>query len=162
MIWSVSTLLRRSGTPMPVWVVKASTSGLLDGFEVGGRAEGPADRRGGGHGNRDQMGPPALALPSLEVPIGRGRAALLWRELVGVHAEAHRAAGAAPLTTGLLEDHIEALVLGLQPDAHRPGNDEGPGAVRHLASLDDLRRCSHVPDPGVGAGPHEDRVDRDV
>src|SRR5215218_7814551 len=122
MIWSVSTLLRRSGTPMPVCVVKASTSGLLDGLEVGGRAQRAANRRRGGHGNRHQMGPAALALPSLEVPVGRGGAALLGRELVGVHAQAHRAAGTAPLASCLLEDQVEALVLGLQPHPDRPGN----------------------------------------
>jgi hypothetical protein len=36
MIWSVSTLLRRSGTPGPVCVMNASMSGLLsDRLEVG-------------------------------------------------------------------------------------------------------------------------------
>src|SRR5699024_6842609 len=42
MIWSVSTLLRRSGTPMPVGVVKASMAGVLGraGQAPGGRSEG--------------------------------------------------------------------------------------------------------------------------
>src|SRR5580765_5655799 len=122
MIWSVSTLLRRRGTPTPVWLVKLSMSGSLRpvvvstplgrrgladrrGFadrrvQVGRRAEGAADRGGGRDRHRDQMGASALALTALEVAVGRRRAALLRCELVGVHPEAHRASGTAPLSTG--------------------------------------------------------------
>src|SRR4051794_17511462 len=65
MIWSVSTLLRRSGTPVPVWVVKASMSGLLRGeigdrrrerLKIGRAGEGPAHRGGGGDLGTDQVG----------------------------------------------------------------------------------------------------------
>src|SRR5687768_1703173 len=100
MIWSVSTLLRRSGTPMPVWLVNFSMSEVL---EVGGGRERAADRGGGGDGNGHQVGAPALALPALEVAVGGGGAALARGELVGVHAQAHRATRAAPLGAGLLE-----------------------------------------------------------
>src|SRR3954447_15840190 len=99
MIWSVSTLLRRSGTPTPVCEVNASMSGLLahDGLEIGGRGEGAPDRRRGGHRHRDQVGAATLALATLEVAVGGRRAALPRLERVGVHAQAHGAARAAPL-----------------------------------------------------------------
>src|SRR5690348_18257632 len=49
MIWSVSMLERRSGTPMPVWVVKASISG--PSREVAGSSgESAACREGAGGG----------------------------------------------------------------------------------------------------------------
>src|SRR4051794_41562414 len=113
MIWSVSTLLRRSGTPAPVCEVNASMSALLSGrcerLEVGGRRQRPAHRGRRGHGDRDQVGAPALALPALEVAVGGRRAALAGLEGVGGHAQAHRAARAPPLGAGLLEYHVETL-----------------------------------------------------
>src|SRR6478735_2984702 len=78
MIWSVSTLLRRSGTPTPVWVVNVSMSVAPngDGLEVGGRGERAAD----GSGRRDrhghQVGATTLALTTLEVAVGGGGTAL--------------------------------------------------------------------------------------
>src|SRR3954454_8846513 len=121
MIWSVSTLLRRSGTPGPVWVTKASMSALLirERFQVGRGRQRAADRGGRGHGHRDEVGAPALALTALEVAVGRRGAALARLQGVRVHAEAHRAARTAPLGAGLLEDHVEPFVLGLQPHANR-------------------------------------------
>src|SRR6478609_8671346 len=120
MIWSVSTLLRRRGTPTPVWELKASMSDLLgvvistpldDRRKVGRRAEGAADGGGGGDRYGHQVGSTALALPALEVAVGRGRAALLGSELVGVHPEAHRAPRTAPLGPGLLEHDVEPFLL---------------------------------------------------
>src|ERR671916_1443161 len=101
MIWSVSTLLRRSGSAVPVWVVNLSTDQHLL-FDVGGRAQPARDRGGRRDQRRDEMGPAALALPALEVAVRRGRRPLPRCELVGVHAEAHRAACGAPLGSGLL------------------------------------------------------------
>src|SRR5690349_15058937 len=50
---------------------------------------------GGGHRRAHQMGAAAAALAALEIAVrGRG-AALLGLELVGVHRQAHRAAGLA-------------------------------------------------------------------
>src|ERR1700712_3428347 len=116
MIWSVSTLLRRNGTPMPVWVVKASMS-----VQVLRRRQGPADGRRGGDQRGDQVGAAALALTALEVAVRRRRAALARGELVRVHSQAHRAARGPPLGTGVGEDLVEALLLGLEPHPHRAG-----------------------------------------
>ena len=69
--------------------------------EVGGARQRAADRGGGCDERADEVGAAALALATLEVAVGRRRAALPRGEGVGVHAEAHRAAGKAPLGAGL-------------------------------------------------------------
>src|SRR5215210_6520302 len=129
MIWSVSTLLRRSGSAVPLWVVNAcicpfpwSGQCLARVMQVGGAREVACDGRRGGDRHGDQMGPAALALPPLEVAVRRRGAALPRRQLVGVHAQAHRATGSPPLATGLGEDLVETLGLGLQPDPHGTGD----------------------------------------
>src|SRR4051794_11471953 len=116
MIWSVSTLLRRSGSAVPVWVVKASISApasvalrctdervAAGVVEVCRGTQGAPHGGGSGHERADQVRPAALALPALEVAV-RGRGGTFARsQLVGVHAQAHRAPGGSPLGAGLLE-----------------------------------------------------------
>src|SRR5690625_7348848 len=117
MIWSVSTLLRRSGTPMPVWVVKDSMGcswservegqpkpGSADRLEVGRGGQGATHGRGGGHQRGDQAGAPALALPTLEVAAGGGGRPLPRLQLVGIHAQTHRATRLAPYGTAAQEE----------------------------------------------------------
>ena len=58
----------------------------------------------------------AAALTSLEVAIGGGGDTLAGRGDVGVHAQAHRAAGTAPVESGAPEHLIEAFALGLGLD----------------------------------------------
>src|SRR5687767_1776024 len=111
MIWSVSTLLRRSGTPTPVCLVNFSMSEVL---EIGGSRKSAADRGGRSDGHGHQVGATTLALSPLEVSVRRRRASFSRRELVGIHAQTHRAASPAPLTTGLLEDDVESFLLRLQ------------------------------------------------
>src|SRR3712207_1032033 len=114
MIWSVSTSERRSGMTLPAWVVNLSMAGLrLSQIGRGGQLAGHGG--GGGDLGRDQMGPPALALPALEVAVGRGGGALARVQRVRVHAQAHRAAGEAPLGARVQEDLVQALLLGLLP-----------------------------------------------
>src|SRR5205085_5960467 len=98
-----------------------------------------ADRGGGCYRNRDQVRATALALAALEVAVGRRSAALSGSELVGVHAEAHRASRPAPLGAGLGEDLVQALLHGLHPDPDRTRYDEQAGALGDLVALDDLR-----------------------
>ena len=75
--------------------------------------EVPIQRGGRGHLRADEVGPTAPPLPALEVPVGRRSAALARREDVGVHAEAHRAAGEPPLEDRVEEDLVESLLLRL-------------------------------------------------
>ena len=143
MIWSVSTLLRRSGSAVPVWVVNVSMSAPPHGSRVAdqpaggpaglevGRGAGGRHRGGRGDERGDQVRAAALALAALEVAVRGGRGALAGGELVRVHAEAHRAAGATPLGAGRVEHLVQALGLGLQPD---------PGGARHDQHASPSRR----------------------
>src|SRR5271166_87637 len=74
MIWSVSTFDRRSGTPIPVWVWKASIAVLL--IQVGRSGQRATHGGRGGHGRRRQMRAAALALAALEVAVRSRRTAL--------------------------------------------------------------------------------------
>src|SRR5690606_19060692 len=163
MIWSVSTLLRRSGTPMPVcWVIFSMAllfSGvdeLAGGLEVGGRGQGPPDGGRGGDARRDEVRPPALALAAVEVAARGERGPLPRLQLVGVHAQAHRAAGVAPLGTEVEEDLVQALGLGLEADAGRARHDEDADVVVLLAALDDVDDGAQVLDTTVRARADED------
>src|SRR5699024_1052975 len=152
MIWSVSTLLRRSGTPVPVWVVNFSmviSSGLLQDVQVGGAGQRAA--HGGGRRDEwaDQVGAPALALAPLEVAVARRGGTLARREDVGVHAQAHRAAGEAPLGPRLEEDLVQALLLGLQAHPGRSRHDEHAHAVGDPATTHDPGRRAQVLDAPV-------------
>src|ERR1700739_2391764 len=74
MIWSVSTLVRRSGSARPVWVTNGSIAAISFSSNIGGRREVAGHGGGHGHRGRDQMGTAALALAALEVAVG-GRGA---------------------------------------------------------------------------------------
>jgi len=58
-----------------------------------------------------------LALAALEIAIAGAGTALVRRKDVGVHADAHAAAGVAPLETGVAENFIEAFFFGLRFNA---------------------------------------------
>src|SRR4051812_50167488 len=102
------------------------------------------------------MRAPALALPALEVAVRRRGAALPRRELVGVHAQAHRAAGVAPLGPEVDEDLVQPLGLGLQAHPGAPGDDEHAAAVRLVPAMDGGRRGAQALAPAVRARPDED------
>src|ERR1700733_5602088 len=157
MIWSVSTLVRRSGSARPVWVTNGSIE-AVSFSQVGGRGEVAGHGGGGGDRGRDQMGAPALALAALEVAVGGGGAALAGGELVRVHAQAHRAAGRAPLGAGRGEHRVQALLLGLGPDLHGPGYDQHPDGRGDPAPAQDGRGGAQVFEPAVGARAEEHGV----
>src|SRR5499427_6049395 len=126
MIWSVSTLARRNDTARPVCVMNGCKALLLlqiTRSQVGRGGEPAGHRGGGGDLRRDQVGAGALALAALEVPVGRGRAALAGRQLVRVHAQAHGAASGPPLGAGGGEHLGQPLALGGSLDLHRAGHD---------------------------------------
>src|SRR5438067_1008365 len=126
MIWSVSMSSRISTDTGPVMVSIA----FIDLAPVADVDEVAFDRRGGGHLGADEMGAAPAALATLEVAVRGRRAALARAQRVRVHAQAHRAAGAAPIEPGGLEDLVQALGLGLLLDLHRAGDDHGVHGAR--------------------------------
>ena len=124
--------------------------------------EPPGDRRRCRHRRRDEVGAALEALAALEVAVrGRG-AALLRREPVGVHGEAHRAAGLAPVEARRDEDPVEPLGLGLHLHEAGARYDHGADRGRDLPALDDLRDLAQILDAPVGARADEHPVERDV
>src|SRR5712691_7230850 len=75
--------------------------------------EMPRDRGGGGHCRRHQVRAAARALPAFEIAVRCRSATLLRAELVGIHREAHGAAGLAPFEAGLDKDFVQPFRLGL-------------------------------------------------
>ena len=157
MIWSVSTLLRRSGTPMPVWLVNLSISDLAPGRRASSSVPRIAVAAATGTETR-WVRPPLPCRPSklrLDVEALRSWGAS-WSGFMPRHIEQPAPRHSPPAS---LKIDVEALVLGLQPDPHRAGYDEQPGAVGDLAALDDLGGRAEVLDPAVGARADEDGVD---
>src|SRR5690606_17135444 len=123
-IWSVSTLLRRKGTPTPVcWVIFSMVGSSSDQGRLGGRGEvgrcgqGAPDGGGGSDQRRDEVRAATLALAPFEVAVRRRGRALAGPELIRVHPETHRAPGVAPFGAEVEEDLVQPLGLGLEPDA---------------------------------------------
>src|SRR5207253_11287303 len=84
-----------------------------------------ADGRRSHHGRaHEQRAPRRTALASLEVAIRRGRRHLTSFEAIRIHAETHRAAGAAPLEARVDERLVQASRFGRAADRLRPGHDE--------------------------------------
>src|SRR5216684_1530408 len=79
------------------------------------------DGGGGGHDRADEVRAAVFALAALEIAITGAGAALVGRQDVGVHADAHAAARVAPLETGRGENFIEAFFFGLRLDAAGAG-----------------------------------------
>src|SRR5438067_1067113 len=109
MIWSVSTLARSSGATMPLRTVNFS----IPSAPATNVDEVASNRRGGGHRRTHEVRAPTRALAALEVAVRGGRAALAGIQAVGIHAQAHRATGLAPLETRVAEHAVESFVLGL-------------------------------------------------
>src|SRR5260370_36747424 len=65
-----------------------------------------------------------FALTAFEIAIAGAGAALVRRQDVGVHADAHAAACVAPLESGCSEDLVEAFFFGLRLDAARARHNQ--------------------------------------
>ena len=85
------------------------------------------------------MRPPLEALPTLEIPVRGGGATLIGLQAVLVHAEAHGAAGLAPVETGILEHLVETFRFGLGLHQARPWNDHGGNTLGDPAAFHNLR-----------------------
>ena len=119
------------------------------------------DGGGGGHLGADEVGAAAAALAAFEVAVGGGGAAFAGLEDVGVHSEAHGAAGLAPVEAGVAEDFVEAFALGLCLDLLGAGDDHGADGGGDVVTAHDLGGGAEVFYAGVGAGAEEDGVDFD-
>ena len=73
------------------------------------------DGRRGRHGRTHQVRSHRPSLPTLEVPVGGGRAALAAREHIVVHAQAHGAAALRHSKPAVAEDPVEPFPLRLPP-----------------------------------------------
>mmetsp|Transcript_15577 Transcript_15577/g.49249 ORF Transcript_15577/g.49249 Transcript_15577/m.49249 type:complete len:529 (-) Transcript_15577:350-1936(-) len=120
------------------------------------------DGRGRGHRGAHEVRAALGALAALKVPVRRRGAALLGLQAVGVHAQAHGAAGLAPVEAGLAEDLVQALGLGLLLHEAGAGDDHGVDALGHLPAPDDACDAAEVLDAAVRAGADEDLVNADV
>ena len=75
------------------------------------------DRGGGGHDRADEVRAAVFALAAFEIAIAGAGTALVRRQDIGVHANAHAAAGVSPLETGGAENSAQI------PDSvFRPGD----------------------------------------
>src|SRR5581483_4849508 len=101
-------------------------------------------------------------LPALEVAVGRRGAPFAGGEDVRIHAEAHRAARAAPLEAGPLEHRVEPLLLRLAPDGGGAWDDHRPDGRMDVPAVDQARDDAEILDSRVGAGADEHAVDVDV
>ena len=119
-------------------------------MRLGGRLCGVGASADGERGHGVQA--VGLARPALEIAVGRRRAALAWFQLVRVHAEAHRAAGVAPVEPGLGEDLIEPLGLSLRADLLSARDDHLVHVRGDPPPLAHQRRGPEVAAPSLGAG----------
>src|SRR5690348_3353343 len=87
---------------------------LLDGHDVefAHVDEMSGDGGGGGHDRADEMRAAVFALAALKVAVAGAGAAFVRRQNVGVHADAHAAAGIAPLESGGTENLVEPFFFG--------------------------------------------------
>src|SRR5712675_57889 len=159
MIWSVSTLALSRGATRPLNTVNGSikSSPLPDIDKV------PGDRRSGSHLRAHEVGPAGGALPAVESAV-RGRSAALARlEPVRVHAQAHGAAGFAPLEAGVLENPVKAFVLRLRFHQTRSRHDHRELDIRcKTPPADDRGSGPQVLDARIGARADEHLVDADI
>src|SRR5579859_3199757 len=113
----------------------------------------------GGHDGADEVRAAVAALATFKIAIGSAGAALVRRENVGVHADAHAAARVAPLETGVGEDFVEAFFFGGGFDSARAGNDERLlDGLRDVLSFDEVRGGAQIVEPRIGARTDEDAV----
>src|SRR5512141_2574900 len=108
------------------------------------------------------MRAPTFALAAFEVAVAGGRTALTRLQDVGVHPQAHRAAGAAPLEPRRAEDLVEALLLRLELDGDAAGNHETTEPRSDGPAAHDVGGDPQVFDPRVRARTDEHGVRTDV
>src|SRR6267378_8621682 len=121
--------------------------------------EMPGDGCGGGHDRADEVRAAVFALAALEIAIAGAGAALVRRQDVGVHTDAHAATRVAPLKTGVAENFIESFFFGLRFNAARAGDNQCLLDVFcHMLAFDKMRGGAEIIEARIGAGADEDAV----
>src|SRR5579859_116102 len=111
------------------------------------------------HHRADEVRAAVAALAAFKIAIRRAGAALVRRQYVGVHADAHAAARIAPLETGVGENFVEAFFFRGGFDSARAGNDERLlDGLRDVLSFDEVRGGAQIVEPRIGARTDEDAV----
>src|SRR5260370_6321795 len=107
---------------------------------------------GGGHDRADEMRATVFALASLEVTIAGAGTAFVGRQDIGVHADAHAAAGVAPLESGGAENFVETFFFGLRLDAAGAGDNQRLLDIfRYVLAFDKMRGGAEVIEARIGA-----------
>src|SRR5580698_9631924 len=133
---SIPALRHRSSTALVTSPKKKLLRTIERPFANVGEVAG--DGSGGGHLGREEMCAASATLAAFEVAVRGGGAAFAWLQDVGVHTEAHAAAGLAPLEAGGLEDEVEAFFFGLMLHLLRAGNDHRAHSGGDVMAADDL------------------------
>src|SRR5437773_1858260 len=105
------------------------------------------------------MGAAAPPLTAFEIAVRRRRTALPGAQHIGIHAEAHRAAGVAPLEARVAEDAIQPLLLRLRLHPLRARHDHRAHARRDVLATNDIGRRAQVFDTGIGTRSDENAID---
>ena len=129
---------RRTSVMRPVTAAAAAMAGLIRCV----RAPGPCRPR-----------KLRLEVEATRSPRGRDLA---------IGAEAHGAAGLAPVEAGLAEDAVQPLRLRLALHRRRSRHHPGGHASRDAAAARDGGGGAQILDAGIGAGADEDAVHRDL
>jgi len=120
------------------------------------------DRRRRRHRGGHEMGAALKTLAAFKVAVrGRG-AALARRQPIGIHRQAHRAAGFAPLEPRGEKNRVETLGFRLLLDEARTRHDhavDGPGDV---LARDHLGGGAQILDPSIGAGADKNPIDLNI
>src|SRR5579884_1104492 len=134
-----------------------------DAVEFAHVHEMPCDGGGGGHDRAHQMRAAVASLAPFEIAIRSAGAALVRRQNVGVHADAHAAAGVAPLEASLRENSVQAFFFRSVLDAAGAWNDERLlDVLRDVLAGDEMRGGAQIVEPRIGAGADEDAVHGNV
>ena len=104
------------------------------------------DRRGYCHRRRHEMGPAAGPLAPFEISIAGRGAALSGLKHVGIHRQAHTAAGFPPLESRLFEQSVEPLLFGLLFDEPGTGHDHRVNGLRDVLALRQARGQAKILD----------------
>ena len=115
-----------------------------------------------GHHRAYQVGAPTPALTSFKVTIAGRSAALAGSKNIRVHAQAHGAAGFAPVKTSRPKNFIQTFFFRLLLHLLRAGNHHRANMRMNAVSAYHLSRGAKILDTGVGARADKDAIDRQL